>query len=136
MPSKAELVCVDPARISEIWPHASRLIRSAVLKAGVSDFGEVEKSVLTGRSLLWLAWESEIEAAATTTLNTANGRKICTIVACGGADMGSWLPLIAGIEAYAREEGCAAMNIIGRKGWARVLPDYKERLVILEKEIC
>ena len=36
-----------------------------------------------------------------------------------------WLHLLDGIEAFARAEGCDAMRIIGRKGWARVLKDYR-----------
>jgi hypothetical protein len=135
MPSRAELVCVDPSRVSEVWPHASRLIRAAVLRAGVSDFQEIERRVLCGQSLLWLVWNSEIEAAVTTELSAANGRKLCTIVACGGSDRDDWLHLIEEIEDYARAEGCEAVHILGRKGWSRVLNGYAERLVLLEKEL-
>jgi hypothetical protein len=39
------------------------------------------------------------------------------------------------IEAYARDEGCAAMVIVGRHGWERTLPAYKRRAVILERSL-
>jgi hypothetical protein len=62
-------------------------------------------------------------------------RKVCVIIACGGIDMPRWLPLIEGIEKYARAEGCAAVRIVGRKGWARVLPDYRVHRVVLERKL-
>jgi hypothetical protein len=62
-------------------------------------------------------------------------RKVCVIVACGGSDMPRWLHLIEKIEDFARAEGCAATRIIGRKGWARVLAQYRTTRIVLEKEL-
>lgn len=132
----AELVCVDPKEIRRIWPHASHFIKRAILRTGLSDFEEVEDSILDGDALLWLAWDGErIEAAASTILETANERKSCVIVACGGEDMSHWLGLIAQIETYAKNEGCSCARIIGRRGWSRVLEGYRAEYAILEKAI-
>lgn len=49
--------------------------------------------------------------------------------------MSDWLPLLDGIEAYARGAGCSAVRIMGRKGWARVLASYKAKRIILEKDL-
>ena len=132
----ATLVCVDPKQIKRVWPHAAHLIKSAILRTGLSDFKEVEDSILDGDALLWLAWDGErIVAAASTTLEKANDRKSCTIVACGGDDMSQWLGLIEQIETFARNEGCQCVRITGRKGWLRVLDAYKSEYVIMEKAI-
>lgn len=132
--ASAELVCVDPKEIRRVWPHASRFIRAAINQTGLSDFNEVEDSILDGDSLLWLAWNGRaIEAAASTRLERANGQLACVIVACGGSDMSRWLGLIAGIEKYAQDEGCVCTRIIGRKGWMRALKDYQMHHVILER---
>jgi hypothetical protein len=68
-------------------------------------------------------------------------RKVCEIIACGGKGMRSprgqgWLHLIEKIEDYARAEGCSTVRVVGRKGWKRMLTDYRARRVILEKEIA
>lgn len=132
----AELVCVDPKEIRRVWPHASHFIKQAILRTGLSDFREVEDSILDGDALLWLAWDGErIEAAASTILEVANKNKTCVIVACGGDDMTHWLDLIGQIETYAKNEGCACTRIIGRKGWLRVLDGYSAKHVILEKAV-
>jgi hypothetical protein len=141
------LVCADPARVHDIWPHVRDLIRAAMRRGDLGAFGPVEASVLAGAALLWLAIAREdgrerpdgygerIQAAAVTELHETEWRKVCVIVACSGAAMRDWLPLLDGIEAYARAARCAAVRIMGRKGWARVLPSYNAKRIILEKDL-
>ena len=131
MPSSVDLICVDPARVSEFWPFAKWLIKAAIDRTNLSDFADIERQVLAGEQLLWLAWSDRIEAAATTHLS----RNICTLTACSGQNRKRWLSLFARIENYAKEEGCAAMRIYGRRGWERVLDGYHVEHVVLEKEL-
>jgi hypothetical protein len=79
--------------------------------------------------------QAGIAAAAVTEIADTEWRRVCVVVACGGRDMRAWLPLIDGIEAYARAHRCAAVRIVGRRGWARVLAQYKTKRIILEKEL-
>jgi hypothetical protein len=132
------LVCVDPARIDEFWPHVRELIRRAIWRGDLDAFGPIEHAVRVGNALLWIVWDTharKIIAAAVTELTVAMRRKVCVIIACAGERMPRWLPLIEGIEKYARAEGCAAVRIVGRKGWARVLPDYRVHRVVLERKL-
>lgn len=97
---------------------------------------DVEQSVLFGDGLLWLAWiRGRIEAAATTELQMVNGAKVCALTACGGRNRNEWLWMLDEIEDYAKAEGCRAMRICGRRGWERVLPDYRVRRIVLEKDL-
>jgi hypothetical protein len=131
-----QLICIDPAQAHEFWPHVASLIKAAMEKGRLSSYADVEHAVRNGKALLWLAWNGEkIKAAAVTELTYANGEKFCTIVACGGHERSQWLPLIAGLEAYGRTQGCAAMRIYGRRGWRKLLPEYRTRRVLLEKEL-
>jgi hypothetical protein len=133
---RCRLICIDPARISEFWPHVSPLIRAAMERGAITDFGEVSDAVLAGSALVWIAWSgATIEAAAVTQLNTVGGARFCTIVACGGRRRDEWLPLLAGLERYAKAESCKAMRIFGRRGWERLLPDYKSARILLEKKL-
>lgn len=135
MSSSLELLCIEPGYITrQIWPTARDMIRRAIERTNLSDFEAVERDVLQGRALLWLAWNGErIEAACTTELTIAQGRKACVVVACSGKNHRRWLPLLAKIEDYARAENCACMRVIGRKGWERVLEGYRLQWAILEK---
>jgi hypothetical protein len=130
-----QLICVDPIRVPEFWPYVRPLIVRAMQRGGGA-FWPVESAVLQGRALLWLAWNGErIEAAAVTELQQSEWRKVCEIVACGGAVLARWIDLIDGIEQYARAEGATAVRIVGRDGWERVLRNYRRKRVVLEKEL-
>lgn len=125
-----DLICVPPKDVHLIWPQARDLIRAAIERTDLSDFADIEKQVLSGDQLLWLAISDHIEAAATTHLS----RGVCTLVACSGYQMDRWKPLLAKVEAYAKAEGCK-MRVIGRKGWERALKDYHVEHVIMEKAL-
>jgi hypothetical protein len=130
-----DLICVDPARVDEMWPHVRDKIRAAVEQTGLSSFADIEADVLRGASLVWIAWDGkDILAAATTELSKPLS-KVCTLTACAGHDRDKWLPLFAEIEKYAENEGCSSMRIYGRKGWERVLTGYRAEHVILEKRL-
>jgi hypothetical protein len=142
------LICIDPAQVHQFWPFVSPLIEAAMNKGRLTNFSDVERDVFAGDALVWIAWNGEkIKAAAVTEIASANGERFCTIVACGAQtslrslrkldcdDRREWLALIAGLESYAPAEGCAAMRIYGRRGWLRLLPDYRASRVLLEKEL-
>jgi hypothetical protein len=133
MPSSADLVCVDPARVHEVWSLVRERVRLAIERTGLSDFALVEADILAGHQLIWLAWDGSICAVATTQKTSIGSKTICTLTTCQGYDRERWLPLFAKIEDYARDEGCEAMRIYGRKGWERVLDGYKVENVVMEK---
>lgn len=128
----AELVCVAPSLVGQMWPHARALIKSALDRTKLTRFEDVEAQILAGQQLLWLAWDGEkIEAAASTQVDG----DACVIVACGGKEHRNWLGLIEGIQKYAKDCGCKHVRIYGRPGWQRVLPEYRRKFVILERPL-
>jgi hypothetical protein len=134
---KCRLVAIPPGDANEVWPHAAALVKAAMEKGRLSNYADVEHAVRSGAALLWLAWEGEsIKAAAVTEVCEANGEKFCTIVACGGHDRGEWLHLLDGLESHAKAEGCAGMRVYGRRGWGKLLPDYRVTRVLLEKTLA
>lgn len=136
MKSVVELICVDPARINEVWDSIAPPIRSAMQRGGLTDFSEIEREIFAGSALVWLAWDgSDVLSAAVTQIHNVNGTKVCTIAACGGENRERWLHLIGGLERFARDEGCLKTRIVGRKGWMRELPDYRFTRVVLEKDL-
>lgn len=130
------LVCIDPKHVREIWPLVVRLLREAIVKTGLSAFATIERDILGGVSLLWVAWNGQaIEAAASTSLQQTEAGKVCVITACAGFGLTRWVSLIRGIEAYAQAEGCCCVRIFGRKGWGRVLDGYEQTHAIIDKRL-
>ncbi len=54
-----------------------------------------------------------------------DGALSCWILAMGGIGARLWRHTLAQIEAGARAKGCSAVEFVGRRGWARLLPDYR-----------
>jgi hypothetical protein len=130
------MVCVDPARIRELWPHVEHFAKEAMRRGDLGDYHNVNRRVLAGQMLVWLAWhEPNIEAIAITELVRTERSRSCVIVACGGTRVRRWIGLIEHIENYARDEGCDNVRIFGRKGWQRLLKDYSAPKVLLEKAL-
>lgn len=130
------LVRIEPEQVQRVWPLASDLIKRAMRKLNIGDFGVVEHELFNGDALLWIAWNGDaVKGAAVTQIGKANGERYCTIVGCAGYDGKEWIPLIAGLEFYARQEHCRAMRIMGRRGWKRVLPDYHVTGYVLERTL-
>lgn len=127
-----ELVCVPPEMNGKMWPLVKDLIRSAIEKTGLSRFENIERDILNGGQLLWIVWNgSKIEAAASTAIEG----DALVIVACGGSQLENWIGVTAKIEEYAKSIGCQRVRIYGRKGWEKVLPEYRSRFVILERPL-
>lgn len=137
MPSTAELICVDPKRVAEFLPHVRPLLKAACYRTKLNAFEDIEADILSGKSLLWMAWNGlTVESAAATVIINSEIGKVCIITVCGGSDMKRWLPLISKIENYAKAEGCKRVRIYGRVGWARVLDGYEMTHAIMEHKLA
>lgn len=53
-----------------------------------------------------------------------------------GGELDAVRELDARIDAYAREKNCRTRTIIGRRGWLRALPGYRETGVVLTKDMA
>lgn len=122
--------------VRQFWPFVAPMLKAAISRTNLSRFQDIEDDVLDGDGLLWLAVaDHKILAAATTILVRVENGLVCVLTACGGNDMSLWLPLLEGIEKYAKAEGCLSLRIFGRKGWGRALPQYKVTNIVLEKPL-
>ena len=130
------LLCVPPATVTAVLPAVADMLRSATARTRLGSFADIERSLVDGRALLWLAWDgSQIAAVAATELQPCDGGLVCTITACGGRNASEWLPLLDGIEAYAKGEGCRAVRFFGRTGWLRKLPRYQQVGIVAEMPV-
>lgn len=137
MPSKAELICVDPAQVRHFWPWVQEYLFSAVRATNISHTQSIADAVLSGRSLLWIAWDGEkIKGAGSTELMATEQDKFCVITSWGGEDMPEWVHLVRRVEDYAKAEGCRAVRVFGRGGWLRALDGYRKTAIVIEKELA
>lgn len=132
---KPKLVQIPSERANEVWPLAKPMLER-VQDRGCDVPLETLKNTIANRSRqLWFVWSGSLEGVLVTELaETANG-KIANLVAFAGTDRAKWIDLLGTIEDWARCEDCVSIELIGRKGWARVLRDYKVTQYVLTKRL-
>lgn len=97
---------------------------------------DVKASLISGESQLWAAHENGAPLGVwLTKINKSHSRKWGLVWIAAGK------PLEAGLDLFRRHtepwleaQGCRHVEITGRRGWKRVLPDYTERAVVFVKE--
>jgi hypothetical protein len=133
-----QLIGVPSAEIDAVWPLVEPAIAAACRRGRGKEVPDDIRAALKERALqLWLAWNGGIAALAVTQLVHHPRRTCCRIRICTGSERGSWEHHLAAIEAWARSQGCAAMELIARPGWSRPLARHGYALthVFCEKEL-
>jgi hypothetical protein len=128
-----------PARDLNIWwVSAAPLIERALARGRGEMTAEDVRGFLERRAMqLWLLWDGARVCGALATELANYPRKRSCILRLFAADAGwraAWLRLLPLIEPWAREQGCAAVEVFGRPGWARIL-GYDIKQVVLSKEL-
>jgi hypothetical protein len=124
-----KVVCVGP----EHWPAVRDMLMPAIDLAGEYDEAEVVRQIETTEAQLWLVGDGQ--AAVVTSISTRATGKVCLIWLLGGRDPKAWIDGIETIESAAREAGCVGMEIVGRAGWTRLLPEYRQIAVVIRKAL-
>lgn len=120
--------------VGELWPHVRSMVCAALDRTDLGAASDLDTDVMSGRALLWIVHDGSIRCAVVTKLEATQRSKVCVIVAIGG-NAGPNLALLSGIEQYAKAEGCDCVRWVGRKGWKRMLPEYREVGVVMERRI-
>jgi hypothetical protein len=133
------LMCVDPARVREMWPHVQWLIEKAFWVGGSDEtIDDLREDVFAERALLWIVWDESkggiLVAGTTKLIETTNGR-VCILSSCAGHNLKQWQGFIADLEDYAKREGCKFVRVYGRPGWERLLRGYTKPWVTIQKAL-
>lgn len=127
--STVELLCLPPEEVDKAWPLVRSLLARVTSLTPKLELEDILALTQSGDFQLWVVWDPasrETLAVFATQLTTyPSGWKTVRINLLAGEEMERWKHLIDGIEQWAIAEGCDAVEIVGRRGWGRVFPDYK-----------
>lgn len=133
-----QLLNVPQEGVLQAWPLVEPLIARAAAQTRKCNLSHLRSQLAEGGAQLWAIWEPTSEAvlaAFVTTLQSyPTGWNTARVVLLGGERMESWRHLLRQVEEWARSEGCDALEIVGRKGWQRVFPDYEHCETLISKE--
>ena len=127
---------VPPAKAREYWPYVEPHVEKA-LEYGWNQPEEVLELIANAQAQCWMAIDGEkVMGVWVTRVEQSERGRFCLVWLAAGEKVHEWLHLVTEkVEPWAKENGCSEMQIVGRKGWVRRLPDYKWTAVVLRKEI-
>jgi hypothetical protein len=121
----------EPNDIHLVWDGVKPHIETALERGGVGThtLGDVAEGLISGSMKLWTYGDCEA-ALVSQIVGDA-----CIIITLGGSRLKDYFHYLDVIEQWAKDEGCKEMQVYGRRGWARILPDYKEKYTALAKQL-
>ena len=126
---------VQPREVEAIWPAILALVEDGLRHAGgCFAAADVKQSLAAGRRQLWIDGLAP-RCILITELIEYPLRRVLHVFLASGRLPRDWRDLWRGIERWAASDGCAAVEIRGRPGWARRLPDYRATMIFLRKEL-
>jgi hypothetical protein len=117
-----------------IWSQVKPQIEKA-LDGSYSSY-DILEYIKQNRMQLWISWNDGIEASFVTEVCDYPQMRVLRWVLAGGSNMESWLDLVTSkVEDWAKRNNCQRLEIVGRKGWTKVLRDYEPQAVYFVKEL-
>lgn len=128
---------VAPGQIGIWWALAAPFVERALAQGRGEMIPEDVRRFLASRAMqLWLLWDGAVRGALVTEIANHPRKRIC-VLRLFAADPGlraAWMRLAPAIESWAKAQGCAAIEVFGRPGWAKIL-GYELKQVVLSKEL-
>lgn len=128
---------VQASEMPLVWEQVEGFFRTfAELSKNEVTVAELLHQVLEGRRQCWAVWREGVIIACALTEIVGQPTKAVQITFAAGKDRHDWRDaMVREIEAWGQSHGVVRCRIIGRKGWAREMPHYREISRVIEREL-
>jgi len=132
-----KIVLVSPDDVPYIWDKIhDHLVSMTPHSEGELEPDDFYEAISEGAMQLWIALEEkELLASMITQIVTYPRKNVLRIISISGDDMYKWIDYIPTIEDWALSMGCTSLECWGRKGWLKVLKDWKCSYHIITKDL-
>lgn len=124
-----------PDQVERAAPHLLHLLQELESETVLAKAADVIAKAKSGDVQLWTYHDGTrfVGVVATRIFEDAVG-KVFNAWLCYGQDCKELLSECEGVLArFAADMGCYDMEIVGRRGWLRVLDGYEEKAVVMHK---
>jgi len=122
------LIQVPPASASPIWPRIEGHLTKACLHSlGAHTVEETRERIESGQCQLWIVADEAANVPLTCTtsiLDLPDGRRALLLELIAGEDPTEWFAIMAPLELWAKQNGCAMVALYCPKTWAKKLKSY------------
>ena len=129
------IITYQKNEIEDIWHKVKPLLNKVLQKM---DFyytiNDVKEMLLKEEAQLWTSYEeTQLDSVCITRILIHPKYKYLEIITMAGSKQS--FECLKSIEKWAKDIGCKKIKLEGRIGWKKLLPDYSQRLIQLEKEL-
>lgn len=132
------MFCLSPTDVTTetIWSDMEPLLSRFAAATGEASPDQIRNGVAQEMLQLWGLQDAErVRAVTITELSDTPRGLLCTIRIAASDD--SVPPpiqerMLDTIANWAREKGCVALRIVGRKGWLKRFPQFKQTAIVME----
>lgn len=120
-----------------IWGDVLPFFEHFAERTGEISPDQVRQGAANSDLQVWGLQDSErVHAVAVTEISATPRGHICTIrVAAGHAPRPIQERLLDSITSWAKEIGCVTVRIVGRRGWMRRFPRFRQTAVVMECDL-
>jgi len=128
---------VPPDQVSSVWAYVLPHIEAAVKHSeGELQPEDVFPNLCMGDMQLWVVVnDTKLQATVITQIIDYPRKTILRVLCLGGRGLKEWYHLFYQIEDFAKSNNCSAIEAWARKGFEKMLPDWKSSYQVLTKEL-
>ena len=130
---------IEKHEIPDIWNNVKDIISQGLVSANdLLNDEDVLNYLNQGLYTLWIATEPDsdsVVAAMTIQYAYFPKYKMCRIVTIAGQRMNEWIGDMYMLENWAKTQGCDYIDMYARRGWKKMLKEYKEDCILLRKKL-
>ena len=128
---------IQPEDVAYVWEEVAPLLDTVKEHTeGELETDDFLEPLTHGDMQLWIATEgSTVHGVMVTQLIPYPQKKILRIISLAGDNFEELRDFQEMIEAFAVKTGCTALEMWGRKGWKKLLPDWEDTYVVYTKDL-
>ena len=132
---KAQLV--QPEDIAYIWEEVAPLLnRVKEHSEGEAEPDDFLEPLTHGHMQLWIATEDkQMHSAMITQIIVYTQKKVLRVISIAGSDFRRLYEFNDMVESFAIKTGCSGMELWGRRGWKKLLPDWESNYIVYSKDL-
>ena len=128
---------VQPEDIPYIWDQVAPLLdRVREHTEGELETDDYLGELSDGNMQLWIATENNgLHSIMVTQIAVYPQKKVLKIISMAGSEFSRLYEFNDMVESFAIKTGCSGMELWGRKGWKKLLPDWESNYIVFTKEL-
>ena len=132
---KAQIV--QPEDIAHIWEQVAPLLdRAKEHSEGEAEPDDFLEPLTHGDMQLWIfTEESSLHSAMITQIIVYPQKKILRVISIAGSEFEKLRQFNDVVELFAIKTGCTGLELWGRKGWKKLLPDWESNYIVYTKDL-